>query len=445
MSFRKLPTLSLLALLIMVPLAFGTGQKEPSAKGGKVTITYWSWGESDIPGFDKWLSAQVSKYESANPGITVNVVPQNTDTLTGAFQATAQTNSGPDLATLWATIPVLTQAWAGYLAPLNDYVPQSEMQHWLNTPENGYNGKVWAMPIYLIGVPLVYNKDLFTKAGLDPNNPPTTWQQFLAACAQLKAHGIIPLGMGNKDGYTGNWMFSVLGKQQLNTTRDIQKAMIGDTPVTDPTITGWYARLAELVDNGYFNDDISSLDLNNGWKVFPQGRAAMSWTTDGNAVDWIKQLGGDAHVGAMKTPVFGSGTLAPYYDATQSSSVFITSWSKVKKEAADFLRFLHGRQSMDDFYSMTGGFPADDRFDTSLISDSVAKQLWQWDTTGTQVWLENYLPPQVDQNADIAAGEMVTSKSGTPAEAAKLWETVVNQWQSQHPDELKSYKEWAQH
>jgi multiple sugar transport system substrate-binding protein len=147
----------------------------------------------------------------------------------------------------------------------------------------------------------------------------------------------------------------------------------------------------------------------------------------------------------MKTPVFGSGTLAPYYDATQSSSVFITSWSKVKKQAADFLGFLHGRQSMDDFYSMTGGFPADDRFDTSLISDSVAKQLWQWDTTGTQVWLENYLPPQVDQNADIAAGEMITSKSGTPAEAAKLWETVVNQWQSQHPDELKSYKEWAQH
>ena len=40
---------------------------------------------------------------------------------------------------------------------------------------------------------------------------------------------------------------------------------------------------------------------------------------------------------------------------------------------------------------------------------------------------------------------MITSKSGTPAEAAKLWETVVNQWQSQHPDELKSYKEWAQH
>ena len=203
MNRGKLSIISVLTLLLMVPLAFGSGQKEPAAAGGKVTITYWSWGESDIPGFDKWLAAQVAKYESANPGVTVNVVTQNTDTLTGAFQATAQTNSGPDLATLWATIPVLTQAWASYLAPLNDYVSQSEMDHWLNTSENVYNGKVWAMPIYLIGVPLVYNKDMFAKAGLDPNNPPSTWQQFLAACAQLKAHGITPLGMGNKDGYTG--------------------------------------------------------------------------------------------------------------------------------------------------------------------------------------------------------------------------------------------------
>ena len=100
---------------------------------------------------------------------------------------------------------------------------------------------------------------------------------------------------------------------------------------------------------------------------------------------------------------------------------------------------------MDDFYSMTGGFPADNRFDTSLISDPVAKQLWQWDTTGVQVWLENYLPPQVDQNADIAGGQMITSKSGTAAQAAQLWQTVVEQWRSQHPDELKSYTNWAQH
>lgn len=416
-----------------------------SESNTKVTLTYWSWGESDIPGYDKWLAAEVAKYEKAHPNITINVVAQNTDTLTGAFQSAAQTHSGPDIATLWATIPVLTQAWGDYIVPISDYVSKSELKHWLNTSENTYSGKVWGMPVYLIGVPLVYNKDLFAKAGLNPNSPPTTWSELLADAAQLKAHGITPFGMGNKDGYTGAWMFSLFGKQNLNSVKDLQNAIIGKTPVTDPPITGWYASLADLINKGYFNNDVSSLDLNNGWKVFPSGKAAMSWTTDGNAISWLKQLGGDSHVGVMKTPPFGTGKLATAYDATQSSTVFITSWSKHKQQAADFLTFLHSKQSIDNFYTRTGGFPADDRFNTSLITDPVATQLWKWDTTGTQVWLENYLPPMVDQNADIAGGQTITSKSGTAAQVAQLWKTVVGQWSTQHPDELKSYKNWTQH
>src|SRR5436305_13355551 len=34
-----------------------------------------------------------------------------------------------------------------------------------------------------------YNKDAFEKAGLDPNNPPATWQGVQAAAAKLKASG----------------------------------------------------------------------------------------------------------------------------------------------------------------------------------------------------------------------------------------------------------------
>lgn len=425
--------------------AAGNTSQGGSAGSGKVTLTYWSWGESDIPGYNKWLSAEVADYEKAHPNITINVVPQNTDTLTGAFQSAAQTNSGPDIATLWATIPVLTQAWGGYIAPISDYVSKSELSHWLNTSENTYDGKVWAMPVYLIGVPLVYNKDLFKKAGLDPNTPPTTWTQLMADAAKLKAAGITPFGDGNKDGYYGAWMFSVLGKQNLNSVKDLQSAIAGSTSVTSPQITGWYSTFADMVNKGYVNNDVSSLDLNNGWKLFPEGKAAMSWTTDGNAVTWLKQMGGDAHVGVMKTPVFGSEQLATAYDATQSSSVFITSWSKHKQQAADFLVFLHSKQSMDNFYTTTGGFPADNRFDSALITDPVIKQLWQWDTTGPQVWLENYLPPMVDQNADIAGGQMITAKSGTPTQVTSLWNTVVGQWRTQHPDELKSYQNWTNH
>lgn len=37
---------------------------------------------------------------------------------------------------------------------------------------------------------MFYNKDLFAKAGLDPNKPPATWQEFVGMAAKMKASGI---------------------------------------------------------------------------------------------------------------------------------------------------------------------------------------------------------------------------------------------------------------
>jgi ABC-type glycerol-3-phosphate transport system substrate-binding protein len=421
----------------------GSGSSSPGNSGENVSLTFWTWGESDIPGFDGWMQKEIDSYHAKNPNITIKVVKQSTDTLTGSFQATAATNSGPDIATLWATIPVLTQAWNGYITPISDLVPADELKHWVSTSENAYDNKVWAAPIYLIGAPVAYNKDLFKQAGLDPENPPKTWDEFIKVCEALKAKGITPIGMGNKDGYAGAWMFSNFGKQSLDSMDELKQAVIGNANITDPKFTGWYDKFAELSNKGYINNDVSSIDLSNGFKQFPQGKAAMTWTTDGNVVSYLKDMGGDSHVGVMKSPIIGTGKLADSYNVTQSASYFVTSWSKHPKEAADFLTFLHTPASLSDFYSLTGSFPADDRFDTSLITDPVAKTLFSWDTTGTQVWTENYLPPMVDQNADIAGGQMITSKSGSAQDVVKLWDTTLKQWRSQHPDELDNFKKWS--
>jgi sn-glycerol 3-phosphate transport system substrate-binding protein len=41
-------------------------------------------------------------------------------------------------------------------------------------------GKTWAIPFQRSTPILYYNKDLFRKAGLDPNKPPTNWDELLA-------------------------------------------------------------------------------------------------------------------------------------------------------------------------------------------------------------------------------------------------------------------------
>ena len=47
------------------------------------------------------------------------------------------------------------------------------------------DGKIWAVPIAAYGMSLTYNRTLFTQAGLDPDKPPTTWDEVRAAAKTI--------------------------------------------------------------------------------------------------------------------------------------------------------------------------------------------------------------------------------------------------------------------
>ena len=432
------------AVAVMAAACTASSPSSGNASGGggdaeKADLTYWYWGESDAPGANDWMKARISEYQKDHPGVKINLVLQSTDTLIGAFTTAAQTKSGPDIATQWATIPVLSQAWADAVAPLSDYVPEDQRSNWIGTQENTDKGKLYAMPMYVIGVPLAYNKELFGKAGI--SDPPQTFDELLSDCGKLKAAGITPIGMGNKDGYFGAWFFSNFGKQNLDSTDELKQAIIGKDDITDPKYTGLYEPMHQLKANGCLNDDIASLTLDQGMAKFGAGQAAMAWGTDGIVNNWAKQLGTD-NVGITRTPTWGDGKLADVYNTTQSSSAFITSWSKNKKAAAQFLTWLHEPANLTSWYEATGIFPADKRFEPSAIKDDLGKQMWDLDSSDGAVWLENYLPPSVDGDGNLAAGQVITS-GGTVQEAVDTFKKAVEKWRSQNPVEVKNYTDWA--
>ena len=65
------------------------------------------------------------------------------------------------------------------------------------------NGKLASMPFNSSTPVFYYNKDMFTKAGLDPNTPPKTYQEINAAAEKIKAAGF-------ECGYTTSWPSWVL-------------------------------------------------------------------------------------------------------------------------------------------------------------------------------------------------------------------------------------------
>jgi hypothetical protein len=58
------------------------------------------------------------------------------------------------------------------------------------------------------------------------------------------------------------------------------------------------------------------------------------------------------------------------------------------------------------------------------------------------VWLENFVPTQIDLNGDQTAGETITAGSGGSDTAAQLWERTARQWRTSNPDAVKHFTTW---
>lgn len=404
-----------------------------------VKLVVWWWGEQEAPGAKKWLESTMAKYKEAHPNVAFEAVLQSTDTLVPAFQAAAAAKQGPDIQYFWGGVWTLENAWNGALIPVDDLIPADERAQWANNFERQYDGKLWGVPWYLSGNPLVYNPALLAKAGVDPQAI-KTWDDLLAACAKLKQSGVIPISGGLKDGWFGGWLFANLNQQQVDSEKEFLAAALKPGAFLEPKFSEWWERLQKMKEAGFWNEDINSIDYQQGQDLFVRGQAAMILGNDTFLKGWAKDLGWD-NIGVMRVPTYGKGKLAGAYVVT-AQGWGITSWSKHPREAADFLRFMHTPERLNAWYVETGVLPADKRLDTALIQQPVLKQIYEWDLTVAGPNLENFIPSLMDEQANFAGAQLLFAGKKTPAELAKLTDSTLTKWREQNPQAVKNFENW---
>ena len=79
----------------------------------------------------------------------------------------------------------------GQIADIDDQVQSlpyaGDFNEALLEAGRGADGRIYAVPAKSIyGVALHYNRALFEQAGLDPDNPPTTWDEVRTAAKAIK-------------------------------------------------------------------------------------------------------------------------------------------------------------------------------------------------------------------------------------------------------------------
>lgn len=156
---------------------------ESTGGGGGETLVFWTLqqSDSDVQGAQE---AAVKAFEEEN-NCTVEVTAFPYTELRDKLLAALAGGSGPDIL-LMDQIWVGQYAAAGFVEPIDDLLASSDIQR-----DDFFEG-AWGASSYLgetYGVPfdvgvwalMYYNKTMFEEAGLDPEKPPVTWDEFLAA------------------------------------------------------------------------------------------------------------------------------------------------------------------------------------------------------------------------------------------------------------------------
>ena len=156
--------------------------------------------------FQKDVQAFQAKY----PHITVDAREGMMDPQT--FQAKLAGGQLEDVFYVYFTDPqglIRKKQVADVSAQLKDFPAIKDVKPELMRIFSDEAGKVYGLPSQNYSMGLVYNRQLFTKAGLDPAAPPKTWTEVREAAKKLSALGNGVVGYGDySKSNTGGWHFT---------------------------------------------------------------------------------------------------------------------------------------------------------------------------------------------------------------------------------------------
>lgn len=216
------------------------------------------------------------------------------------------------------------------------------------------NGKLASMPFNSSTPVFYYNKDMFEKAGLDPNSPPKTYAQIHEAAKKLKEAGI-------ECGYTTAWPswvlvenFSALHNLPYATKNNGFDGLDARIELNKEGFVKHFKFLNEMAKDGTFTYGGRG-DAANA--LFSSGKCAMFTGSSGSRANFSKNA-------PFK---FGISTL-PYYDdvpgAPQNSViggaslwVFNNKSPEVYKGITEFFQYISSPEVAAKWHQDTGYVP----------------------------------------------------------------------------------------
>ncbi len=162
----------------------------------------------------KLIDQMTADFNAENPDVQVQAVyTGNYDDTVTAIQTAIQGGNAPDLFVSLAT-QRFTMADTKMAMPLDDLIAADpEGQAFVDDFIDGFmldsyvDGSIYSIPFQRSTMVMFYNKDAFEEVGLDPEAPPTTWDEMVEYAQKLTNENRYGVGIALNSG-SAQWAFT---------------------------------------------------------------------------------------------------------------------------------------------------------------------------------------------------------------------------------------------
>ena len=399
-------------------------------------IVLWHW----LTDREEAIQNLADQYQKIS-GVKVRVeLYAPSDVYSSRIRASAQTDTLPeifgDLGEPWDLASYIKSGHVANLDPAmsaaggawkKEFSPKALANNTF-TSENQYGVTpgIYGAPIDVSNIQMLYNKDLFKQAGLDPEKPPLTWVEFIADWRQLKAAGISGLvsGWGETwmiNCFANNYAFNVMGeKKVLDTYR-------GKVPYTDPDWVRVFSIFDEIRQEGLLASGVVTMINKAAEQAFANGRAAFAFNGSW-CVNPYKGMNPNLSYAPMLPPRVSDRYPMRIWGGA-GSSFMVNAKSSKRDEAIKFLIWLTAEPQQTFLSKETLNLPANRKSAGDLPPLLAAFASRMGDTTHPSQWPVAEIPSVTEAFGKGIQSILIGEK--TPAEVAEDVENFKRQQQAQ--------------
>ncbi|MGH3704267.1 MAG: ABC transporter substrate-binding protein [Agromyces sp.] len=347
---RRAAPVALIAAAALV-LAGCSPSSGPATQDGKTVVTFWQQKFEDYQ--QAWFKEQVAAYNDSQDDVVVKLEVVPADTWDQKLKAAQAAGKAPDVATT-SYGRIMPGVAIGQFAQLDELIEpaalddiQPNVREFVTTDEGTFAYPFLVEPSTV----LFYRTDLFQAAGLDPANPPKSWDELIAAARALTTDGVYGMNIAQTAADLGwsSWGLQYNAAGHLPVADDWSSADATDPAYVD--LANFYRTLYSeklmpqeaaypYADCAPFGEGQVAMSACGSWAI---GQLTNDYADviPNTAVAAFPSIDGDP---SKPTATLGGWTLT------------VDGKSKVQQEGADFISWLLAGDTdhMVDFFKTSG-------------------------------------------------------------------------------------------